>query len=128
MGENYLVCGADVRDTRENNYGRGYVVLEKLGNDLRQEIEILSYLRLLKEAADYCIVVTINDTVGVDYFTSECSKELQSMGLKIDMFNIYQKPYIAVIDRGNVIYEKTNDLEKPVLIKGRLYQHDLFVM
>lgn len=96
---------------------------------LKTEINLLSYLRLLKAGIPhYLVIITVADTGAAPYFTPECAQAMLDLGLTINMLERYRQPYIAIIDHGNVVQEKiSEDLEKPIVIKGKLNHHDLVI-
>lgn len=96
---------------------------------LKMERDLLSYLRLLKAGlSHYFIIITVADTGAAQYFTPECALAMLDLGLNINMLQRFRQPYIAIIDHGKVLQEKASeDLEKPLVIKGKLNAHDLFI-
>lgn len=96
---------------------------------LKTESDLLSYLRLLKAGLEhYLVIITVADTGAAPYFTPECAQAMLDLGLKVNMLQRYRQPYIAIIDYGNVVREKVSeDLEKPLVIKWKLNNHDLFI-
>ncbi|MBO6304229.1 MAG: adenylyltransferase/cytidyltransferase family protein [Selenomonadaceae bacterium] len=53
---------------------------------------------------------------------------MMDLGLKVNMLHRYRQPYIAVIDCGKIAAEKVSeDLEKPLVINGKLNTHDLTI-
>lgn len=96
---------------------------------LRMEKDLLSYLRLLKAGLQhYLVIITVADTGAAPYFTPDCAQAMLDLGLKVNMLQRYRQPYIAIIDYGKVVREKVSeDLEKPLIIKGKLNHHDLAI-
>lgn len=74
---------------------------------LRTEENFLKYVKLLKLfAKKYCVMIVASDTpVGPDT-TREMSVALLEMGLRIDLYGKYRCAYAAMIDAGDVIFEK----------------------
>lgn len=105
------------------------MTIQEFERRLKTERDLLSYLRLLKAGLQYyLVIITVADTGAAPYFTPECAQAMLDLGLKVNMLQRYRQPYIAIIDYGNVVREKVSeDLEKPLVIKGKLNNHDLAI-
>lgn len=95
---------------------------------LQDEQDFLAYLELLRKAMPlYLIIITVSDTGAGPFFKPEHAAGLRQLGLQVDLFNKYRQPYLAVINKGKVIREKTTDvLTEPVTLRGKINQHDFF--
>lgn len=92
---------------------------------LRNERIFLNYVRLLKSFAQkYCVIIAVNNTPCSDAVTQDISKEIMDIGgLKINLYNKHNYPYIAVIDEGTLLCEKTdpstlNVIKKHITLDG----------
>lgn len=102
---------------------------EELERNISNERDLLSYLNLLeKSLLRYVIIIAVCDTGAAEYFTQRCAEAMMKMGLKINMFGRFRQPYIAIIDQGNVLIEKSSeDLTCPIIVNGKLNHHDIVV-
>lgn len=83
---------------------------------LRNEHNFLNYVRMLKSfAKKYCVIITAYDTPCGPAYTQAISKEVMDIGLKVDLYNKFRCPYIAVIDEGVVLFEKLELNQKSIL-------------
>ncbi|MCH5193051.1 MAG: adenylyltransferase/cytidyltransferase family protein [Oscillospiraceae bacterium] len=74
---------------------------------LRNERNFLNYVRLLKSfAKKYCVIIAVNNTPYCDAITPDITSEIMNIGLKINLYYMHTYPYAAVIDEGNLLYEK----------------------
>ena len=96
---------------------------------LKSETDFLGYLCTLKEILSrYVVFIAVADTGAAPYFTAEHAAAMADLGLKVDMTNRYRQPYIAIINKGQVVKELVSEeLEKPLTVRGKLNKHDLFV-
>lgn len=105
------------------------MTIQEYERRLKMERDFLGYLRLLKAGLQhYLVIITVADTGAAPYFTPECAQAMLDLGLQVNMLERYRQPYIAIIDYGKVVREKVSeDLEKPLVIKGKLNHHDLAI-
>ena len=79
---------------------------------LKTEHNLLSYLRLLKAGLPhYLVIITVADTGAAPYFTPECAQAMMDLGLKVNMYQRYRQPYIAIIDYAFLISNWLLDAE-----------------
>lgn len=92
---------------------------------LTKERKLSSYLLLLKKALPkYIIIIAVADTGTGDYFSSECAEEMMDLGLEVNMLYRFRQPYIAIIDHGNILFERVSEnTEVPLFIEGSLNNH-----
>ena len=95
---------------------------------LQNERDFFAYMQLLEKAKkDYLIIVTVSDTPAGPLFTPNHSTVMMNaLGLKINMVQAYRQPYVAIIDHGNVVFEKTSkDVTKSITINANFNTHTL---
>ncbi len=88
---------------------------------LQNERDFFKYMQMLNEAKyEYLIIITAGDTPAGPLFTpNHAAAMMNALGLKINMLQAYRQPYIAVINRGNVVYEQTlMDLTKALKVNA----------
>ena len=75
---------------------------------LRREHDFFSYLRCLHEnLKDIKIFIAANNTPWGPFFSHEMADELRkNLGVGINLANQFRRAYIAIIDGGNVLYER----------------------
>lgn len=99
-------------------------VLQKM----REEQDFLTYLKLLREVLHrYVIFIVVGDTGFGPFFTQEHAEAFRQFGLQAEFWGKYRQPYLAVINKGVVVREKTTEnLTEPVTLQGKLNSHDFF--
>ena len=97
-------------------------VLQKL----QGEQGFFAYLKLLREILHrYVVFIVVGDTGFGPFFKQEHADALRQLGLQADHWDKYRQPYLAVINKGSVVREKTTDqLTEPVTLQGKLNSHD----
>jgi len=60
------------------------------------------------KSENYLSIISVKDDASTS-FTEEMVASMHKIGLQNDLLNCYRKSYIAVIDKGNVIYEALGD-------------------
>lgn len=78
--------------------------------------DYLNYVNSIKQ--QYTICVSIKDTPGFSY-RPEYNALMERLGFKIDLVDKHWHPYIAVMDGGEVIYEKIGETSEKLQ-----YSHD----
>ncbi len=96
---------------------------------LQNEQDFLAYLEKLRKVLPrYAVIITVADTGFGPFFKPEHATALRQLGLQIDLTGRYRQPYLAVINKGTVIREKTTEkLNEPVSLGGKLNNHNLLV-
>ena len=97
---------------------------------LQNERDFFRYMQMLNEAkSEYLIIITAYDTPAGPLFThNHAVAMMNALGLKINMLQAYRQPYIAVINRGNVVYEQTlMDLTKALKVNADFGDKKLFI-
>lgn len=84
--------------------------------ELRNERNFFDYLKKLRYfAKKYCVIIAANNTPWGEAFTPDLTREVMSIGLKVDLYQKFRCPYIAVIDGGDLLCEKLETNTKNVL-------------
>lgn len=99
------------------NASRAAVQQENLSAEkLRTETNFANYLCLLKAFSQrYCVFVVSCDTPWGLSFTEDLVQLMMNIGFKVDLFKKFRYAYAAIIDSGNLVFEKLeNDLRLPV--------------
>ena len=102
-----------------------------LEDKLRSEKDFLEYLYALKQIlSKYVVFIAVEDTGIGPYFTAKHAQALMALGLKTNMMinleNRYQRPYLAIINKGKIVVEQySDDLKKALVSKGKINSHDM---
>lgn len=100
---------------------------------LRSEKNFLKYLYILKGIlSQYVVFIAIEDTGIGPYFTSKHAQALLDLGIRTNMMeeveNRFQRPFLAIINKGQLLVEKySDDLKKALVTKGKLNNHDMVI-
>ena len=83
---------------------------------LKVEYDFVKYVELLdKVSKEYIIIIAARDTPWGPAFTQEKAEVLRKIGLKANLFGMFRRAYVALIDSGNVIFEKVGDTTREVI-------------
>ena len=84
---------------------------------LKAETNIENFLKMLKGIAQrYCVIVVACDTPWGPGFTKELTVAMTGIGFRENLFGKYRCAYAAVIDAGELVYEKLeNDRRQYIL-------------
>lgn len=75
--------------------------------ELQNEEDFIRYLSLLNKFSNrYTILISSYDTPFGPGYSQELSKEIMTLGLKIDLYGKYRAAYVAVIDGGLLLFEE----------------------
>ncbi len=99
------------------NASRAAVQQESLSVEkLRSETNFANYLCLLKNFSQrYCVIVVSCDTPWGLSFSEDLVHLMMNIGFKVDLYKKFRYAYAAVIDSGNLVFEKLeNDLKLPI--------------
>ncbi len=103
-------------------------VVENNSTRLDAKTNLSDYLELLNESKDNkLIVISVKDTPGLS-LNDSVSGGLTALGLKTDLRNKHSRSYIAVINRGTVVYESLGEGLEPSLFSGQVGGHSLRVV
>lgn len=76
-------------------------------NELKDCVNFSEYIDLLKACAHkYTIILAVTDALEWTFDHQDILNSLSSIGLSSNLHNSKRKSYIAVLDKGNVIFEK----------------------
>lgn len=91
---------------------------------LRSEMDFRTYMQLLKDFAQrYCVMIAACDTpVGPD-FSQDMANVVMAIGLNTNLYQKYRCAYAAVVDSGDIVFEKieldtTKELRQKILLDG----------
>lgn len=83
---------------------------------LRNEHNFVNYLKMLKGFAQrYCVIVAANDTPWGYTFTPELTQMMTDVGFKVDLYGKFRCAYAAVINCGELIFEKLEEDTKKII-------------
>lgn len=74
---------------------------------LKKEYNFIEYVRMLKFFSKrYILIISACDTPCGPSYTQKVSTEVMSIGLEISLCNKFRHSYVAIIDAGELVFEK----------------------
>lgn len=85
-------------------------------DNLKSEYDFIRYIELLDDLKkNYLILLAARDTPWGPPFDKEKTCSLKRLDLKYDLFGMYRRAYVAVIDEGRNIFEKLSSTGKEII-------------
>ncbi len=92
-------------------------IAENISDEQTENIEnMIKYLRAL-DSERYLVLISAKDDAST-LLTADIQKELRALGLREDLQEAFTKSYLAVLDRGEVVYEALS--EEVLVYDGKL--------
>lgn len=95
-----------------NREGENYTTL------LCTEYNFTNYVKLLAKAVQQCtVIITARDTPWGPPFDKEKTNGLKELGLSVDLFGKFRYAYVAILDEGEVVFEKIGATTKETITR-----------